>query len=102
MVPCCGHDMYLDPDDPASVLVPGCRGGVDWRTTHQGGTVELETRSGSKAVMSFDRGTVLRFVREVEGFYGSPDNKISDGDEYFRKAFERFWLEWDALKAKWS
>ena len=29
MVPCCGHDMYLNPDDPASVLVPGCRGGVD-------------------------------------------------------------------------
>ncbi|MEM6712665.1 MAG: hypothetical protein AAF590_10325 [Pseudomonadota bacterium] len=103
MMPHCGHSIYLNEEDPTSVLVLGCPGGVDWRTTHRDKMVELETRNGTKALIPFERfkDIVLRFVCKIEGFYGAPENKVPDEDEYFRLAFERFWLEWRALKNVW-
>lgn len=104
MVPCCGNFISLNDEDPASVIVQGCREGVDWSTKHRDDMVELETPSGTKVLIPFDRyrNTVLRFVCEVESFYGPPENKVSSDDDYFRLAFERFWLEWRDLKERWT
>lgn len=103
MMPCCGHSIFLNGEDPKSVHVLGCPGGVDWKTTHHGEMVELETHSGSKALIPFERfkNIVLQFVRDVEEFYGSPENKVPDEDVYYRRAFESFWIEWRSLKAVW-
>ena len=83
-------------------MIPGCGSGVDWRINHQNSMVSLESRNGSKALLSLDeyKKMVLDFASEVEGFYGDPEDKIVPEDEFEKDGFNQFWAEWEALKTR--
>ena len=102
LLPCCGHFMVFN-EDGKNVEIPGCVSGVDWGVNHDGTTVLLTTEAGNETITPFDdyRKAIVAFVKEVEAFYGNPENKVID-DDYDREMFELFWNEWHELKHKWD
>ena len=104
LVPCCGHFMIPDENGNNYVHIMGCPNGVDWKITHQNEEVIFESEKGSKGKLLFDgyKKMVLQFTDEIESFYGNPDDKIVEEDEFIKNGFRQFWAEWKELKTKWK
>ncbi len=85
-------------DHPVTILE--CNSGVDWCTTHNGDKVFLQTETGAVGELSKSehRRAVMKFVEQVERFYGCPGNKKVTADE--RDAYDLFWDEWHRRKAE--
>ena len=73
---------------------------MDWKVTHHDNLVTLESEVGTKATMPLNdyKEVVLKFVDEIEVFYGDPEDKAVSEDEFEHKGYKLFWAEWRALK----
>lgn len=104
LLPCCGFNMYPNKDKENFVDILGCPNGVDWKISHQDNMVRLETEKGMKVILLFQeyKKEVLKFINEVEEFYGNPNNKIITEDGFDKEGFKQFWVEWNKRKKKWQ
>lgn len=103
LIPCCGFSIYPNTQKKNHVEILGCPNGVDWKITHQDGMVFFESERGSNAELSFIeyKNIVLKFVNEVERFYGNPKNKSIPEEPETKEGFIQFWAEWNELKEKY-
>lgn len=103
LLPCCGFNIYPNKEKDNFVDIIGCPNGIDWKISHRDNIVKLETEKGTKVELPFMEYTriVLKFVNEVEAFYGNPNEKIIYGDDLEKEGFNQFWGEWEERKAKW-
>ena len=104
LAPCCGHFMIPDDNGNNYVTITGCTSGIDWKIKHLNEEVIFESEIGSKGKLLFDdyKKMVLQFTDEIESFYGNPDDKIVEEDEFIKNGFRQFWAEWKELKTKWK
>ena len=104
LVPCCGHFMIPDENGANYVVIMGCPSGVDWKIKHRNEEVIFESQKGTKGKLTFEdyKEKVLDFTREIENFYGKPEDKIVPDDGFYKNGFSQFWAEWQELKIKWS
>jgi len=102
LVPCDGFSFWYVPDK--GLVIPGGNDGVDWKVTHHGSEVELETASGTRVHLYIRdyRTAIIGFAREVESFYGDPDRKILYDPDMDGKGFDLFWKEWRSRMQAWG
>lgn len=94
MLPCCGHTL-IPNDDFDTVLISGCRNGVDWSVVHEGTKVKIITSTGKTTYIDFNeyKMIVFRFVDDIEAFYLQCSQK-SMSSEFIPGCYKAFWNEW--------
>jgi hypothetical protein len=82
LVPCCGHAWFAD--DSGSVVVVGCKDGLDWDVRHDADTVVLRfSRRPDEVVVSWTewRDAVVAFCDAVDRFHGTTSKAPVDHDD---------------------
>ncbi len=99
LIPCCGH--FIIPNEKEKCIsILGCNKGLDWNIEHIDNNVKLSTEKGTTIKISFlqYKSIILKFIREIEEFYGNPNEKQVPNEKFDIEMFEEFWREWNELK----
>ena len=104
LVPCCGHEIYPLPEAKNGLLIQGCGSGIDWKVSHQGQVVELQTVGGARARIALRayQDAIIGFAKDVARFYGNLEDKDVSGNHIDVEGFNLFWAEWRSTMRNWS
>ena len=101
LLPCCGH-FFIASEDHKSVDIMGCPNGIDWTIKHEDDFVKHITEAGTIARIAREdyKSLIIELANSVEKFYEESQQKEIPNDEFDRKGYQSFWIEFKSLKSK--
>ncbi|MDD3647323.1 MAG: hypothetical protein PHS44_02380 [Candidatus Dojkabacteria bacterium] len=98
LIPCCGHSMYEDENDPSKVIILGCNNGFSWDIKHKYEQVVHEFKKEKIIMKTRDWfKQVLFLVEIIEKEYAKVKKEPSQDA---LSGYNAFWREWNYLKKK--
>ncbi len=100
LLPCCSHFFRADVENDF-VNIMGCQSGIDWTIIHtDNNKIKHISESGQEVIIDKDvyRKIVFDFADQVEDFYETSLPKTIPTDDFDKKGYLIFWIEWRNLR----